>query len=50
MRSTFLFILELGFLNCDIIYKMIIGNGVGVINYFEVRLIIFLTFYQFKMI
>jgi hypothetical protein len=45
MRSRSLLIIELGFLNCDTIPKIIIGNGVEVINYFEIKLIIVLALY-----
>jgi hypothetical protein len=48
MRPRFLFILKLGFLNCDIIIKMIIGSRVGIITNLEIEVIMDLALYFFK--
>jgi hypothetical protein len=47
MRPRFLFILELGFLSCDIIIKMIIGSRVETITNLEIEVIIDLTVHYF---
>jgi hypothetical protein len=47
MESKSFLIVELGFLNCDAILKVTIGNRVEIINDLEIEVIMDLTLYCF---